>query len=76
MYRAPNKPFDTDLRKRASPAHSAGKLCWRRRVFDPEGVRRISWTGLCRDHQACAVFNWTETAEGDLDPLLGVSADV
>lgn len=34
--------------------------CRRRLNIDPPGVRRKSWTGLCRKSEALSVFEWTE----------------
>ena len=55
---------------------TAGDGCRRRLNLDDLGVRRNSWTGLCGDPQALAIFNWTESAKRDLDPLLVVPANV
>ena len=39
-------------------------------------MRTKSWTRLCRNSEALAVFERTERAKGDLDPLFVVPADV
>ena len=43
---------------------------------DRRGVRRNSWTGLCRKFEALSVFEGTERAKGNLDALLVIPANV
>jgi hypothetical protein len=40
------------------------------------GVRRNSWTGLCRQPETLPVLNRTECTKRDLDPFLVVPANV
>jgi len=40
------------------------------------GVRRKTWTGLCRDSQARPVFDGTERAKRDLDAFFVIPANV
>ena len=50
--------------------------CPRRLKLDPRGVGRKNWTGLFRKVEALPVFEGTERANGDLDTLFVLPADI